>query len=76
MARRYELGAGNVAGVIATAAFLLYWIAVIWFLANTVEDMSIGHSSWTAQSGTVLHRVCGNIQNLGANWRATSMEGL
>ena len=32
------------AGVIATVAFLLYWIAVIWFLANTVEDMSIGKS--------------------------------
>ena len=42
MARRHELGAGNMAGVIATVAFLLYWIAVIWFLANTVEDMSIG----------------------------------
>ena len=44
MARRHELGAGNMAGVIATVAFLLYWIAVIWFLANTVEDMSIGKS--------------------------------
>ena len=32
------------AGVIATVAFLLYWIAVIWFLANTVEDMSIGRA--------------------------------
>lgn len=42
MARRHELGAGNMAGVIATVAFLLYWIAVILFLANTVEDMSIG----------------------------------
>ena len=44
MARRHELGAGNMAGVIATVAFLLYWIAVIWFLANTVEDMSIGRA--------------------------------
>lgn len=48
MARRHELGAGNMAGVIATAAFLLYWVFATWALANRVEDMTIPEALTTA----------------------------